>query len=83
MSSLQSLVTLTCKYQRRVEVEDCQELTNDIFLSLSCCTHLRTLNLSGTLVESLGFLPSIAATLAELRLARTPVSDYSGRYGCD
>jgi ribosome maturation factor RimP len=54
---LQRVIATTMTYQRSINVEDCEELTKEVFPHLSSCEYIRSLNLSGTAVEDLSFAP--------------------------
>lgn len=52
----QRVIEMTYKFQRGINVENCEELTKEVFVHIGKCTYLRDLNLSGTLVNDLEFL---------------------------
>ena len=77
------MITTTYKYQRKINVEDCQDLTKEVFPHLASCTFLRSLNLSGTVIENLDFLiHGCSGSLTELKVARTPLVDFNALLSC-
>jgi len=76
------VIGVTHKFQRQVNVEDCEDLTKEVFCHLGTCTFLRSLNLSGTLVDSIDFLSELKDMLTELKLSRTPVVDFCMLQSC-
>lgn len=67
----QRVIEMTCKFQRGIDVKNCQELTKEVFEHIGKCTYLRELNLSGTFVSDLNFLVVSLCNFAILKVTRT------------